>query len=115
MDSKKLIVVAESSKSFMIFWSKIDILRRGCDPGPQRIRRPWRGFIMWGRGVRFIHPTCRVVVHACLEARERKNSKKDTKMNLTALYLPGFKSHCAGLLLRKENGKCSTAKYCAEF
>jgi len=36
-------------------------------------------------------------------------------MKLTALYPPGFKSHCAGLLLRKENGKCSTAKYCAEF
>ncbi len=52
---------------------------------------------------------------ACLEAQERKNNKKDIKMNVTALCPPGFKSHCVGLLLRKENGKCSTAKYCAEF
>jgi hypothetical protein len=28
---------------------------------------------------------------------------------------PGLKFHYAGLLLRKENGKCSTVKYCAEF
>ncbi len=31
-------------------------------------------------------------------------------MYVTALYPPGLKSHYAGLLLRKENGKCSTVK-----
>jgi len=28
---------------------------------------------------------------------------------------PGLKSHCAGLLLRKENGKCDAVKHGAEF
>ena len=50
-----------------------------------------------------------------LKHEKERTNKKDTKMNVTALYPPGLKSHCAGLLLRKENGKCSTAKYCAEF
>ena len=36
-------------------------------------------------------------------------------MNVTALYPPGLKSRCAGLLLRKENGKCDAAKHGAEF
>ncbi len=28
---------------------------------------------------------------------------------------PGLKSHCAGLLLRKEKGKCDAVKHGAEF
>jgi hypothetical protein len=55
-------------------------------------------------------------VPACLEAQERKNNKKDIKkMNVTALYPPGLKSHRTGLLLYEENGKCDAVKHGAEF
>jgi hypothetical protein len=53
-------------------------------------------------------------VRASKHKKERTN-KKDIKMNVTALYPPGLKSHCVGLLLRKENGKCDAAKHGAEF
>jgi hypothetical protein len=35
--------------------------------------------------------------------------------NKTQCMFKGLKSHCAGLLLRKEKGKCDAAKHCAEF
>jgi len=54
------------------------------------------------------------VLRASKHKKERTN-KKDIKMNVTALCPPGLKSHCAGLLLRKENGKCDAAKHGAEF
>jgi len=53
-------------------------------------------------------------LRASKHKKERTN-KKDIKMNVTALCPPGLKSHCAGLLLRKENGKCDAAKHGAEF
>ena len=53
-------------------------------------------------------------LRASKHKKERTN-KKDIKMNVTALCPPGLKSHCAGLLLRKENGKCDAVKHCAEF
>lgn len=50
-----------------------------------------------------------------LKHEKERTNKRISKMYVTALYPPGLKSHYAGLLLRKENGKCSTVKYCAEF
>jgi hypothetical protein len=50
-----------------------------------------------------------------LKHKKERMTTRISKMNVTAQYPPGLKSHCAGLLLRKENGKCDTAKYCAEF
>ncbi|MCG2737428.1 MAG: hypothetical protein L6282_13670, partial [Candidatus Methanoperedenaceae archaeon] len=56
-----------------------------------------------GRDMRF--PGNKSALRASKHKKERTN-KKDIKMNVTALCPPGLKSHCAGLLLRKENGKC---------
>ncbi|MBU4222870.1 MAG: hypothetical protein KKA10_14870 [Euryarchaeota archaeon] len=53
-------------------------------------------------------------LRASKHKKERIN-KQDIKMNVTALCPPGLKSNCAGLLLRKENGKCDAAKHCAKF
>ncbi len=58
----------------------------------------------------------RPVRDACLEALERQYDKQNIwKRRPSGRYVRRLKSHCVGLLLRKENGKCSTAKHCAEF
>ncbi len=51
----------------------------------------------------------------CLEAQEGKNNSKDKKKKSNGTCPPGLKSHCAGLLLRKEKGKCDAVKHGAEF
>ena len=56
----------------------------------------------------------RSVTRASKHKKERTN-KKDIKMNVTVQCPPGLKSHCVGLLLRKENGKCDAVKHGAEF
>jgi hypothetical protein len=58
----------------------------------------------------------RVLSRRALKHRKERMNKKDIKkMNVTALYPPGLKSHRTGLLLYEENGKCDAAKRCAEF
>ncbi len=46
--------------------------------------------------------------------RKESMTTKTSKTNEKSMSL-GLKSHCAGLLLRKEKGKCDAAKHGAEF
>ncbi len=50
-----------------------------------------------------------------LKHRKERMNKKDIKQECDGTYPPGLKSLHVGLLQREENGKCSIAKYCAEF
>jgi hypothetical protein len=57
----------------------------------------------------------RAICVACPEAKEGKKINKHLEENKTQCMFKGLKSHCVGLLLRKENRKCDAAKHGAEF
>jgi hypothetical protein len=55
------------------------------------------------------------VVTRALKHKKERMTTRTSKINVTALCQPGLKSHCVGLILRKENGKCDAAKHHAEL
>ncbi|MBU4373344.1 MAG: hypothetical protein KJ714_02660 [Euryarchaeota archaeon] len=57
----------------------------------------------------------RFEARALKHKKESMTNRTSEKRRPSGRYVRGFKSHRVGLLPCEENGKCDTAKYCAEF